>query len=63
MTTNEPTADPKEDLGPEEELTAVPYEMWWWDCPGCGDTNDARDVEPSGPEVCEHCNLTVVVRR
>lgn len=54
---------PDDSPDPDEELTAVPYEMWWWDCPSCGDTNDARDIEPSGPEVCEHCNLTITVRR
>jgi len=47
----------------EDELKATPYETWWWDCPACGEVNDAQDVEPDGPEDCEGCGETVEVRR
>lgn len=42
----------------EYEYTSTPYVMYWWDCGACGDTNDARDIEPSGEVDCEFCGET-----
>ena len=36
-----------------------PYPMYWWDCPVCSDTNDPRDIEPSGVQTCEYCKAKV----
>lgn len=41
--------------------TASPYATYWWDCPYCGDTNDARDIEPSGTQTCETCHQKVMM--
>jgi hypothetical protein len=46
----------------DEELTATPYERWWWDCPACGLPNDSGDIQPEGEETCENCGETVVLR-
>lgn len=46
---------------PENLESSTPYAMYWWDCPHCYDTNDARDIEPSGVEVCQSCNEKVLV--
>lgn len=47
----------------DEELTATPYERYWWDCPACGDVNDAGEIEPSGETECENCGAVVEVKR
>jgi hypothetical protein len=51
------------DVGDEEELEAKPYEMWWWDCPVCGEVNDCGDIEPSGTDECTGCGAHVEMKK
>lgn len=50
-------------LDDDELPEAKSYERYWWDCPECGETNDAEDIQPtpSVPETCVGCGIKVAV--